>query len=111
MIRRLGPICLALALAACAIPAKPENMAVAAPTLERWQDPGLANAIYLEEVRGGEPTDPLWTSEVGNEEFRQALTDSLRNRGYLSETPAESAYFLRAEIGSETLTRKMILMK
>ena len=98
MIRSLGPICLLLALSACAIPAKPENMTVTAPTLERWQDPGLANAVYLDEVRGGEPTDPLWTSEVGNEEFRQALADSLRKRGYLSETPEGSAYLLRANL-------------
>jgi hypothetical protein len=31
------------------------------------------NAIYLGEVSGGESTNPLWVSEVGNPEFRDAL--------------------------------------
>jgi hypothetical protein len=36
-------------------------------------------------VTGGEPTNPLWTSQVGNQEFRSALEASLRNFDLLAE--------------------------
>ena len=45
----------------------------------------LRNAISIGSVAGGEPTNPLWTSEVGNAEFRAALESSLRNYGILAE--------------------------
>ncbi len=89
---------LGLALGACAAPAAPENMTVEKTAVVAGADPWLLGAVYLDEVRGGEPTNPLWISEVGNEEFRDALARSLRNAGYLNEDAADSALILKAHL-------------
>ena len=49
---------------------------------------GLERSMTVGVVTGGEATNPLWTSEVGNAEFRSALESSLRNFGLLAEGQA-----------------------
>jgi hypothetical protein len=44
----------------------------------------LKNEIALTEVTGGEETNPMWTSEVSNEEFKKALMESLRMQQLLA---------------------------
>ncbi|MEM7445696.1 MAG: hypothetical protein AAF414_20410 [Pseudomonadota bacterium] len=41
----------------------------------------LRGEVEIEEVGCGQETNPLWTSEVGNAEFREALLVSLQNAG------------------------------
>lgn len=72
---------LLLGVTACASRAVPEAMVVQASA-------SLAAAVseqgqyFVGDVTGGEETSPLWTSEVDNEGFRQALSDSLVRTGY-----------------------------
>jgi hypothetical protein len=48
-------------------------------------------------VSGGESTNPLWISEVGNGELREALTTSLSNAGLLA--PQNSCkYFVDVDL-------------
>ena len=75
-------------LAACATPADPGRMAVvslqdAAPFPAR-----LRAATCVRGVTGGEATNPLWVSKVGDAEFRDALTASLRNNALLAAAGA-----------------------
>ncbi len=88
---------LAIALAACAAPAAPDRMAApAARAADVAAASPLRQAIAVGPVGGGEETDPMWTSEVGNAEFRQALELSLERRGYLSRDPGEARFRLEA---------------
>lgn len=41
-------------------------------------------AMEIAGVTGGQKTNPLWTSEVGNEEFEQALLNSLKAHAMIS---------------------------
>lgn len=75
-----------LLLGGCATPAEPTSMtvqpgAVAAST----QNNRFAGAIAIKDVNGGEATNPLWTSEISNAGFREALRQSLANAGLLSQ--------------------------
>lgn len=67
------------ALSGCASEAR--STAMVAPvtdkTLVSAGNP-LRNAVILGGVRGGEQTNPLWTSEVSGLNFRRALDTSLR---------------------------------
>jgi hypothetical protein len=46
------------------------------------------NSINLIDVYGGKNTNPLWTSQVGNIEFKKALIDSLKaHQLYNNESP------------------------
>jgi hypothetical protein len=72
-------------LGGCASAATTEGMTVArAPQVTALPEL-LQHSVHVRSVLGGEPTNPLWTSEVGNPEFRQALESSLRNNGLLAD--------------------------
>jgi hypothetical protein len=73
-----------LLLAACATPADPKHMAVTQASIAPGFPEALQHAMCVRSVSGGENTNPLWVSEVGNPEFREALTSSLSNAGLLS---------------------------
>lgn len=71
-----------IALAACAAPAESEHMAANAPALESpFASSPFATEIAIAAVGGGEETDPMWTSEVGNGAFHEALALSLDRHG------------------------------
>ena len=57
----------------------------------------LQGTIGIGLVAGGEETNPLWTSEVGNEEFKQALHNSLEGLKLYSDA-ADSRYLLDADL-------------
>jgi len=77
--------CVALAsLAACATPAEPERMAVTRTPDSAVFPALLQHAMCVRSVTGGEDTNPLWVSKVGNADFRQALTTSLGDADLLS---------------------------
>ncbi len=56
----------------------------------------LAGAISVGKVSGGEPTNPMWMSKVGNKPFREALIGSLKNNGMLAA--AKGRYRLDANL-------------
>jgi len=67
-------------VSSCAGPATVSGM-VAAPTAAATAPPTLSRAIAVQTVGGGRETNPMWTSQVGNAEFQDALTKSLQARG------------------------------
>lgn len=73
-------------LAACASPARMNAMIPerSEATLISETSP-LAKAVEISTVSGGEETNPMWTSEVGNPEFKEALKNALANHAMLSE--------------------------
>ena len=88
MLIRLLALVALTALAACATPAEPQKM-IAAPEPGSAPFPApLARGLCIGTVAGGEPTNPLWVSQVGNGEFRQALSDSLALHGLLAAPDA-----------------------
>lgn len=68
----------------CASGAKFQNTAYTEPSGLTY-DEKLENNIGVFSVDGGEKTNPLWTSEISNEAFKEAVKLSLSNQGLLSE--------------------------
>jgi len=70
----------AASLAGCATPAD-VNAMIGTPTVQLAQNSPLKQSVQVNNVSGGQKTNPLWTSEVGNPEFQQALQQSLGIQG------------------------------
>lgn len=85
-------------LIGCASPAQVQNMRVNAP-IELPQDSALHRQLSINEITGGQATNPLWISQVSNNDFRQALESSLRSAGLLSEG-STARYRLNAHLDS-----------
>ncbi len=88
----------ALALSACASPAKVENMVVSSSAGAPAANPGLVEAICVTKVTGGQKTNPLWTSEVDDASFRAALEGSLRNNHLAAANADRCRYDLEANL-------------
>lgn len=78
-------------------PARPEQMTAYQHDVAATIPDALRNQVALGNVTGGEPTNPLWTSEIDNPEFRAALEGSLRSYGFLA-TGEASAFKLDADL-------------
>lgn len=86
-LRRLGAVaaCASLmALAACASPSRPEFMTVPT-TAGLTAAPGDVgyHAVTTVNVSGGHDTNPLWTAQVSDADFKTALEASLTAAGYM----------------------------
>lgn len=95
MITRISLLIFALAiLQGCASAAKIENMV---PSDVERADPNsaFANGLYVSAASGGDDTNPMWTSEISAEDFRQALEQALSNSGLLSEMRSSGQYEVR----------------
>ena len=84
MSRHALVVCIAILLTGCAGAARVESM-VGAPTAQLVAASPLRQGVRVNSVLGGTATNPLWTSEIGNPEFQQALEQSLRAQGMLAE--------------------------
>src|SRR5690349_14464369 len=81
MLRKFLLVLGLMGLAACAAPAERANMAAyhfipfGKPFIPpaKPKDASLIGGVAVGTVDGGQSTNPLWTSEVGNEGFRGAL--------------------------------------
>lgn len=85
------------AVASCATPATVSGM-VTAPAAAAPVPASLNRTVAVESVGGGRETNPMWTSQVGNAEFQEALTKSLQARGMHADNPAAARYALRATL-------------
>lgn len=87
----------ALSLAACASASKPGAMVapIEEATLIAENSP-LRNAIKVSDVAGGKETNPLWTSKVSNEDFAEALRQTLAAHAMLASE--SNRYVLKAEL-------------
>jgi hypothetical protein len=97
-------VAVVLGLGACAAGARPEQMAVA--SVERFDAASpLSEALTVEQIQGGSETNPMWMSNISNEQFRAGLEQSLRNAGLLAGSPASAQY--RVVANMQDLNRPM----
>lgn len=90
---------LMLALSGCATPARIDQMtAKRIDTSKAAMKTPLNNNLSVKSVSGGESTNPLWVSKVGDEDFRQALEQSLKAAMLLSSDQSNSSYLLSAKL-------------
>ena len=97
VMKRLLILALAAGLGACASASKPGAMV--APVAQQniiGDDSPARQAITVAEVKGGKETNPLWTSEVSNADFAEALRQSLAAHAMLAA--ADGRYVLAAEL-------------
>jgi hypothetical protein len=79
---RLSIVSAALALlGACAKPVSPSAMVPDVTGISAGPASAYRGAITAGEVSGGRKTSPLWTSQVDNPEFREALVRTLMESG------------------------------
>ena len=83
----------AVSLAACATPAQ-VNAMIGTSMFELSEFSPLRRSVLVNHVSGGQKTNPLWRSEVGDPEFQQALQLSLAMQGIT--TAAGARYSLDA---------------
>ena len=81
----------------CATPANPAAMAVAPPATVAPLPAQLQHAMCVRSVTGGEATNPLWTSQVGDADFKTALSSSLTSAG-LAASPDACHYQIDANL-------------
>lgn len=98
MLRLLFASVVAIALTGCASSAKIEGMTVSDGQAQALQfDKPLHDNLQLGEVKGGEETNPLWTSEIDGPTFQAALQQSLDKAGLLSAS-SQAPFALRANL-------------
>jgi hypothetical protein len=83
--------------AGCASPAQISGMSVSADQAKAaTYNAGLHQNVQLADVKGGDKTNPLWTSEIDGPDFGAALKQSLANASLLGD--ASAPYVLRANL-------------
>jgi len=82
-------------LNACATAARPQQMIAQSLSIPRIsQDSPMYHAIVIAKAGGGEETNPLLSSKVGNKELEDALRESMRQYGFLSNSNVDAPYQL-----------------
>ena len=84
----------------CASPAAQQQMVASPVDSGVSANKALFGSVAVRNVSGGADTNPLWISQVGPNEFRGALTESLRGYGYLSATGAKPRLLIDANLDS-----------
>lgn len=90
-----------LSLGACASAANPALMSLSAPTATAKpvsQGHAGYQSMSVQQVQGGNQTNPMWMSEVSNEDFQKALEVSLKAFNYLVVDGAMDKYKVTASI-------------
>lgn len=90
-------------LTGCVSGAKVDRMVVGIPGGEPVGGSAVANeklrqSVSVGGVEGGRETYRLWVSQISNENFKEALSKSLKNSGIESENPDQARYVLSASI-------------
>ena len=75
--------CLML-MGGCSTPAHFQNMTYTQP-LDNSFDTKLSEQVEIVAVQGGTKTNPLWVSQISNEDFQKALEISLSSQGLLAD--------------------------
>ncbi len=84
-------------LSACATPARTGQMVPESALFSSYGlDSPLRNAITISKVGGGEKTNPLVGSKVGDTELQEALRLSLKQYGLLGTTDVAAPFRLEA---------------
>lgn len=93
----LSVVATCVVITGCASPAQVSNMKATTFHEQRTEPNALQANLYVSEITGGKGTNPLWTSQVSNSDFRQALEASLASAGMLA-SGSEGQYLLRAHL-------------
>jgi len=94
----LAGLVVVLFLSGCAEPARVGNMIVPLQGAPVDADAPLYQSVVIDNVYGGQKTNPLWTSQVDNLAFKDALGGSLRARRIGVENPSNARYALIANL-------------
>jgi len=86
-----------IGLSGCASNASVAQMAYKQQIATNPHNLNLVKAITVRNVSGGHETNPLWTPQISNENFKQALVNSLQQANLYSET-SSPRYVLTAEL-------------
>ena len=89
-------VCCSL-LYGCATPASPVAMTVSRSDLAERTTAVSKHNFEVRSISGGQETNPLWTSQVDNTGFRNALTQSLSSLGF-SPPNSSSTFAVDAEL-------------
>jgi hypothetical protein len=82
-------------LSACATPAQPGHMVPESALFPSYSpDSPLRNAIAISKAGGGEKTNPLLVSKVGDKELHETLRLSLKQCGFLSTSDVAAPFRL-----------------
>jgi hypothetical protein len=87
----------ALTLGACASGARPERIVATDVVHFEASDP-LHASMGVDQVQGGSSTNPLWESNISNEDFKTGLEASLRNAGLLADSGSDARYRVLANL-------------
>jgi len=83
----------------CATPARVNQMVISGMDAGHFQgESPFKENISVGNVSGAEETNPLWTSEIGNEDFKKALVQSLQNAKLLNWDEKKTQYTLNAQM-------------
>jgi hypothetical protein len=94
----IGAAALALLVGGCAAASNPGAMMVpVSETTIIGKDSALRQSVSLGTIGGGKETSPLWKSNISNEDFAEALRQSLAAHAMLAGE-AGGAYTLTAEL-------------
>lgn len=77
-----------VSMTGCASPARVDQMTVAGQPNQRIATSPLRHNLAIRDVTGGQETNPMWKSNIGSDEFEQALEGSLRAVGLLAPRQA-----------------------
>lgn len=95
MTKLVYPILLIATLSGCATPARVDQMAAKKiDTSKIAAEMPLKNGLAVKSVSGGESTNPMWLSKVSDNDFRQALEQSLKTATLLASDQGNSLYVL-----------------
>src|ERR1700733_10239556 len=87
----------AFELSGCASNASVNQMVYESKANEKPQKLALVNNISVSEVTGGRETNPLWTSQINDENFKKALEESLQKANLYHVVNGEK-YQLKANL-------------
>lgn len=83
----------------CATPARVDKMVISSQDIvQHDKNTPLKENTMVGQVTGGKETNPLWTSQIGNKEFKEALEQSLRAVNLLSNGENTARYLLNANL-------------
>jgi hypothetical protein len=87
-------------ISGCATPASQQQMISQPNEVGAKINSALVGVVSVRNVTGGQDTNPMWVSQVGTNEFRGALTESLRAYGYLAGESGKSKLIIDANLQS-----------
>ena len=94
-VRLVLMVAMLVVVSACATPARPGHMVPESALFPSYSpDSPFRNAIAISKVGGGEKTNPLLVSKVGDKELHEALRLSLKQCGFLSTSDVDAPFRL-----------------